>query len=188
MTLIGICGRARSGKDTTYQAIRKLLGSKARRFAFADELKWEVARACGVTPEHIEANKEKFRPVLQWWAEWRREQDPDYWVKRLDKSLKHYLASMPSFAADALVICVTDMRYPNEAAWVESFPDWATIRVYRPVSGPLEVTDGHISEHALKDYCALHEIDNDGTPEQLEQEVAYALAEMGLLSESEVAK
>lgn len=106
-----------------------------RRYAFADELKVEVfdfAQAIAlhekIIPdgfhepfEHriyskeekvafINRNKKssELRGVLQWWGtEFRRAQDPDYWVK---KTVTRINEEKPQVAV------ITDMRFPNETA------------------------------------------------------------------------
>jgi len=56
----------------------------------------------------------KQRLLLQWWGtEYRRAQDANYWVKRLDETLK---AEKPRIAL------VTDLRFPNEVSWVKQDP------------------------------------------------------------------
>ena len=75
--IIGISGKKRSGKDTVYQLIRKDIAYRGNVFiaraAFGDDIKEEVAKATGKSLAHIEENKERFRPILQWWgADFRR--------------------------------------------------------------------------------------------------------------------
>ena len=85
----------------------------------------------------IEAHKPQVRRALQiWGTEFRRKQDPDYWVK---KTLKRIKEEAPQVAL------ITDMRFPNEVAVVD-----VPLKVSRPGfdSGvPL-----HSSETELNDY------------------------------------
>lgn len=58
----------------------------------------------------INENKQALRPLLQWWGtEYRRSQDPDYWVKKGVEAVQAALASGKT--------CVVndDTRFPNEA-------------------------------------------------------------------------
>ena len=71
--LIGICGFARSGKDT---AASMLMMRGFTRIAFADVLKDEVCRTFGLTREGLERDKEMWRPLLVEWGRGRRRGRP----------------------------------------------------------------------------------------------------------------
>ena len=111
--IIGVSGKKRSGKDTVYRLIKKSAGIFAIRAAFGDQIKEEVAGVTGVNLDHIEENKEHFRPMLQWWgADFRRHYNGEsYW---LDKMLEKMRS-----VADSEVLVITDVRYPNEAELVK---------------------------------------------------------------------
>jgi hypothetical protein len=90
----------------------------------------------------------KHGALLQWWGtNFRRAQDPNYWVKKA-------IASIP----DGLEVAVfTDMRFPNEAWAIMDFPHGYTVNVqrfnedgtpYRSADRPAD----HPSETALDDY------------------------------------
>jgi len=131
MRLIGICGKKRSGKDTAFEILRRIGGrSRIYRSAFADPLKREVVRALRsvgsqVELSDIEADKERFRVLLQWWGtEFRRAYfGGDYWLRRMDESIQFT-------RADALV--VTDVRFQNESDFVNS-RGGIVIRILREV-------------------------------------------------------
>jgi hypothetical protein len=138
-----------------------------RRFAFADSLKREVAQtagACGGFPQLLEwLNREvmplpkwvvvdpnpdmtdpmcptgKHRTILQWWGtEYRRNADPYYWVKQMEKTIK---IDNPQFAI------ISDMRFKNEFYWVKSFKnDGWTIKVTRTNFEDQNVKADHPSE------------------------------------------
>lgn len=56
----------------------------------------------------------KQRALLQWWGtEFRRNQDPNYWVDKLEATL---LVEQPRIAL------ISDVRFPNEVSWVKSDP------------------------------------------------------------------
>ena len=141
--LIGICGRAGAGKDTTAEILRENHGFAT--LAFADALREEIVHAFAVNPGifsrdqkgraqdalavqrcgdpdfilsmaqqkiDLEAPRSP-RQIMQWWGtEFRRAQDPLYWVSRT------------ALAIDAMVragrsrIALTDVRFPNEAQLV----------------------------------------------------------------------
>lgn len=77
----------------------------------------------------------KQRTLLQWWGtEFRRNVNPDYWIKKLAKVLER---EKPEIA------CIADMRFPNEFEFVKQYGE--TFRVDRPDLPP----STHQSEIAL---------------------------------------
>ena len=77
----------------------------------------------------------KQRSLLQFWgAEYRRAQDPDYWVRQLANTIE---LEKPAIA------CITDMRFENEMQFVMQYGE--TVRVDRDSLPPAT----HISETAL---------------------------------------
>ena len=164
--IIGISGKKRSGKDTVYQLIRKDIAYRGNVFiaraAFGDDIKEEVAKATGKSLAHIEENKERFRPILQWWgADFRRHYEGEnYWLDRMQR--------MMSSIRDPEVLVITDVRYPNEANLVKSFGG-IMIRVKRETG----LEDPHSSENLLDYYEDFdYWLNNDGTLENLENQVA----------------
>lgn len=151
--VIGLTGRKQSGKDTACSALAEAFLCPMR-FAFGDPLKHEVAAACDVTIEYINAHKDLFRPMLQWWGtEFRRGQDPDYWVRILTSAIAQeikYGVTIPFAPPGLYPIIVTDVRYPNEADMIKRFGG----EVWRIVRPALANEDQHISEHAMDDYSA----------------------------------
>lgn len=119
MKLIGLCGYARVGKD---EAAKALCGLGWTRIAFADALKDEVCRTFGITRDTLEADKEKWRPLLVEWGRARRGQDMDYWVRRA-------LANVANDLGTGVV--VTDVRYWNEAKYIVDRMG-TIVRIHRP--------------------------------------------------------
>ena len=128
MKLIALCGAAGAGKDTVADMLpaRKLAFADAlyREVAEAWGVEQHVLR-CRETKE-IEATQLSVahcqelefrtncwrdfhnrprspRQILQWWGDYRRAQDPDYFVKQMQPD------------GDTVI---TDVRFPNEAALV----------------------------------------------------------------------
>ena len=98
-----------------------------------------------------------FRQLLQLWGtEYRRRQDPDYWVKRLEAKL------------DGLErVVIDDVRFPNEVEMVQRLGG-RVIRIDRP--GPAEST--HASEIELDSFDGWDDvIVNDGTLRELDEKV-----------------
>lgn len=98
-----------------------------------------------------------YRQLLQLWGtEYRRKQDPDYWVKRLEKKLR---------GLERVVI--DDVRFPNEVEMVQRLGG-RVIRIDRP--GPAEST--HASEIELDSFDGWDDvIVNDGTLRELDEKV-----------------
>ena len=84
-----------------------------------------------------------YRNLLQLWGtEYRRAQDPDYWVKRAAEKIGKL---------EGLVF-IDDIRFPSEAEMVRQMDGWL-IRIDRP-DRPMIDTPDHESEVALDFYTA----------------------------------
>src|SRR5690606_583210 len=143
--LIGLTGYAGAGKDTvaTY-----LYGYGYARYAFADKLKEEVYEAfpdIRETVDEVGWDKAKWvnphvRTTLQDYGVWRRTTEGAYyWVNRVIEQLN---ADRPPF------VVITDVRFPNEAAYVRSIclsdgGGGALVKVERDGVGPV---NDHVSE------------------------------------------
>lgn len=76
--------------------------------------------------------------------------------------------------ADAGYLCITDLRYPNEAERVKAYG--GTIwELLRPDTG----SDGHASEQPLPRHLVDYQIRNDSSLEQLAWNVERTLEDMG---------
>lgn len=124
MTLLGLGHKARQGKNTVAD-VMKAQNNQIKLYAFADELKlyckenhddlvfeWQIAQ-----PRYTELKEPKEDPIygytqiLQWYGtNVARKQDPDTWIKALDKRIH---TDLPEVAV------ITDVRFPNEAAYVK---------------------------------------------------------------------
>lgn len=170
--VIGVCGRARTGKDTAAEAILRM-GGGAYRYSFADPLRAMVRAGWGVDAGDPYWQRHKEEPVSEFCGrslrhvlqtlgtEWGREHiHPDAWVR---------------LAADELAtrgpgMVIADVRFGNEATWIRGVggllihltrPDAAAVRshasergVAREPDEPLIVNDGCIEEL----YEAVHDI------------------------------
>lgn len=129
MLVIALNGYAQSGKDTFCSLLKKALPSvKIHRIAFADELKWEVGAAnipfCKNLLKLTPKRKEEIRPLLIWWGQERRRQDPDYWIKAVKNKLK------TSVGPDDVVV-ITDNRFLNETLWLKTLPNVILVNIWR---------------------------------------------------------
>lgn len=157
MIVIGFGYRARQGKSTAALAALEScpLDTDVHLYAFADAVRMEVRLACakfggqyeliaawqeaGLMPPWVHYEEPKPRSLLQWWGtDYRRGQDPDYWIKRLRRVLD---AHTPDVAI------ITDVRFPNETAAIK---EWGgtLVKVSR-MSPPDVVVPPHESETAL---------------------------------------
>ena len=114
--IIGVSGFAGAGKDTYYNLYKDLHPELiVKRFAFADELKNDIAPFLleklnidiyNISPEQ----KTSIRPFMVWYGCYMREIDPLYWVKKT-------CDSMCQSKFDVAII--TDIRFENEAKWLK---------------------------------------------------------------------
>lgn len=160
MLLIGFGHRARQGKDTSAEAILNAcpLDSQVRLYSFAEALRNEVRVAiarmggpyqlveqfkeAGLMPDWVHWEEPKPRTLLQWWGtEYRRAKDPDYWVKKLRKTL---LDHSPEVAL------ITDVRFPNEADFIHEMGGFV-VKCTR-LGNPDVVVNEHPSEAAMDKY------------------------------------
>ena len=168
--LIGISGKKRSGKDTVGAMVVEWLnehGFDAAQVAFADQLKDEVAEATGVNRRMQEMDKERWRPILQWWGvEFRRHYfGQDYWVSKMTQKL---------LAMDEDVAVVTDVRFRDEAEFIRDSGGFV-VRVERETG----LQDGHSSETDLDGYSEFQAtLSNDGTLDDLEEKVYRFMSQM----------
>jgi len=146
-TLIGFHGFKRSGKTTIAGELGKMLivqhHKQVMLFGFADALKDQVCAALGVSRLHLEENKERFRPLLQWWGVYRREfNGEDYWIEKLDKKITNVRMFIPG-----VVILVSDVRFENEYNYITD--NGGKVFKIHPHNSPYEYDDAHVSEKPL---------------------------------------
>lgn len=155
MILIGFGHKARQGKNTAALAVLKEARERhARMYAFADALRAEVNhavyRAGSIEkaikhmrcPAWVICEQGKPRTLLQWWGtDYRRAQDPNYWVKRMVETLQR---EQPEVAV------ITDVRFPNEAQAVHNLGGYL-VQVERTTQPDVAVP-AHPSEQALQGY------------------------------------
>lgn len=147
MKLIALCGAAGAGKDTVADMLpaRKLAFADTLYAEVAAALHVPMAALkCRTTKElsaqqlrliHVDDEHEDFldflaargevslteprspRQILQWWGDYRRAQDPDYFVNAARKELIDWDWASAA-GGERLGFVITDVRFPNEAAMV----------------------------------------------------------------------
>jgi len=131
--IIGLCGHARSGKDSFCQLAIPYLsdkGHRSKRVALADELKKDLntflIQKVGISPfTQREEEKNLIRPLLvAYGTNLMRSIDEDWWLKKLDKNLE----ALFTFGA---IPIVTDIRYENELKWLKDRYNLHTVYIQR---------------------------------------------------------
>lgn len=173
MIIIGLSGKKRSGKNAVAKFIAMQTSMPCFEQSFADGLKAEVAKACGVSRTYLEENKDNFRLILQGWGtDFRRKLVDDlYWIKKMDKALQHQYAINPDSVA-----LITDVRFLNEADYVRKCGG-VVVRVNRPESASV---DEHVSETELDDYKFDFVINNNSTLNNLASDVRMLIHNLKL--------
>lgn len=97
--IIIFSGKQYAGKDTAAKIMLDKMPNY-RRCAMGDIIKLTYGAQKGLTYDEIEKNKAKYRSDLIVLGNWGREQDPDYWLKKIIKQKGD--------------IIVTDVRVPHE--------------------------------------------------------------------------
>jgi hypothetical protein len=177
--LLGLAGQIGAGKDAVYERAGVLapeLGiTSVERVSFADKLKLAAARAIGVSVETLEGLKrnERARVELTVWNETDPATHPVSGINAI--TVRKYLQLFgtevgretfgDSFWVDQALpsdlnhtgrlICVTDVRFPNEAARVLELGGI----VVRVLNGPL-LEPEHASEQILEDEFISFTFDN----------------------------
>ena len=95
--------------------------------------------------------KLKPRSVMQQWGDYRRADDPKYWIRRLATTVE--MARVLGWST----VIITDVRAANEAAWVRAQGG----RLWRVTRPDVKPRSGHWSEHALRDAPADAVLAND---------------------------
>lgn len=185
--IIGISGKARSGKDQFAEYLQEIFDKRHHRYfakmAFADELKMMCLAAFGLEHDQLWGDRKEEmtafgknesgnygvssnpsdywtpREIMQAIGSFYRSIDYDFWVKQVDKSIK----KMPH-RSDFLI---TDVRHINECEYIKQ--NGVLVRVTRPSADRIHGME-HESETALDDreqgYFDV-EIANEGTLDDL---------------------
>lgn len=171
--LIGLHGRARTGKDT---AARYLVSQfDLYSYAFADPIKAAIAQLFNLTLSHIEGSLKEVllpgigkspRQLMQLLGtEWGREQiHPELWLllakqnigNRLEMDQSHYNG-----------VVIRDVRFENEAEWIRR-QGGHVVHILRPEA---QAVSAHSSESGI----AIHDNDfvvhNEGSIEDFQRQL-----------------
>jgi dephospho-CoA kinase len=168
--LIGIAGRARSGKDTVANFIIAAIGGY--RYSFADPIRAMLAPlGVDMNDPYWQARKEDVIPALgvsprrmmqTLGTEWGRNLiNPDLWLVMAHQRL---LRNGPGMV-------ISDVRFENEAAWIRKHGG-RIIHVIRPEAKAVEA---HASEDGIEMLDTDAQLFNSGTLEELQLTVRELL-------------
>ena len=182
--LIGLCGKAGHGKDACANVMAQRLGSVSR--SFADPIKRACSEIWGVPLSSFHDREKKDAPIagrdltpremaiLLGTDLFRARVDPDFWVKRLKYELE-FMVTDPSTP----FICVTDVRFPNEALMIKELGGVIIhVDASQRVSPPGGAVSTHSTEAGIPSDMIDAEIDNNSDLETLESNVLAAIGEL----------
>ncbi len=143
---IGFSGKMYAGKDYAYDYLRDQ-NYDVERVSFADQLRLEIRDTLGLATIIRKPYTDLERKLQQWWGtEYRRSQDPDYWVNKAREAAKE-ATGVPVF---------TDVRFPNEADMIREegglIVRLEAREVTRKDRGRVNTLPNHESETAMDDY------------------------------------
>jgi hypothetical protein len=175
--LIGLTGLAGSGKDT----VRGLLQARHEfnGIAFADPIRDMLSvlfTSCGVSDDWMTERELKERDIPAIGAsyrkmaqmlgtEWGRQIDPNFWLKITEAKVK-YINEIDSGA-----IVISDVRFPNEAEWIQSQGGM----IWKIIRPNIDAVREHASEALVNQLPYDWVIDNRGSIEDLGESIEMAL-------------
>jgi len=175
--LIGLTGLAGSGKDTVRGVLER--DHDFNGIAFADPIRDMLSAlfaSCGVSDEwmterdlkerDIPAIGASYRKMAQMLGtEWGRQIDPNFWLKITEAKVK-YINEIDSGA-----IVISDVRFPNEAEWIQSQGGM----IWKIIRPGIESVREHASEALVNQLPYDWVIDNRGSIEELSHAADVAL-------------
>ena len=177
--LIGLHGKAGSGKDALGRLLRSQL-DKSLRMAFADPVKSAAAVIFDV--KHDVAHSPEFKEwYSSYWGLTGRQMlqllgteairgtfGQDFWVKR-------WRLEAESFLNAGYPVIVTDVRFENEADAIREMGG-TIVHVIRPNWQALDGSEGaHASEAGIQLQLWDYTVSNDGTLEDLGRKAEHLL-------------
>lgn len=195
--LIGICGHARSGKDTVGQYLNQTRPD-TYKLAFAGALKAASAAMFGIDLDKFYDDELKEHPDPVWNVSPRKiaqffgtemvrdtldrlipGMGANFWVQRMAHTLNGQCETVPYEADDVVVI--TDVRFQNEYDWIIE-NGGIIIHLTRPGAEGTVGIPSHQSEAGISftDLDNTYGIVNNGTLEELYEEVARVITQANI--------
>lgn len=181
--IICISGHARAGKDTSAAMMREELEREGYRVLvthYADLLKF----VCQSLFEWDGQKDEAGRYLLQYiGTDVVRKREPDFWVNYVIEMLKLFPNTWD-------YVLIPDARFPNEVEKLkEAGFDVTHVRISRSCENNLtERQKAHLSETALNDIVPDVTIENNGSIDDLKQNIAKMVSGKGFIMEIAVAE
>lgn len=180
--LIGLAGKARSGKDTA--AARLVYSHRFTQTAFADPIRRAVAAMLDMSHGQLFTDQNKDKPISPEWpqhitprflmqtlgTEWGRNiVTSDLWLRVVQRYWE------TSYAQN---IVVSDVRFDNEAQWIRSVPGGVVWHIWRHVPDTVH-NSGHQSEAGVGVLSGDVVIDNNGSIHNLYDQIDSLVKKMG---------
>lgn len=174
MKIIGIHGRARSGKDTLASFLVDHHGF--HRIGLADPLRRFVGDITGLSEEQLMDGAVKEEPIP-----WLNDKSPRYLMQTLGTEWGRALVSDGVWLAVAHAkieaarkagfagVVIPDIRFDNEAEWVNEMGG-EVVHLVRP--GAVQV-NAHASENGIADHLVEYLIVNNGTLGDLAKDAEF---------------
>ena len=162
MKLIGLAGRARSGKSSIAHHLREEYGY--HELAFADPIRDILEYVFDVPRKYIDTHKEVVIPdlgvtaryLMQHWGDSGRAIRETWWIEVLERRLNDIKRGL----GDDICVVISDIRYNDEAFWVRQRGQlW---HVIRPDQDPTQ-TRAHSSEAGIEPLGGEAIIQNTGS-------------------------
>jgi dephospho-CoA kinase len=178
---IALTGELRSGKD---EAAKHLwLNHGFDRFAFGEKLKRTMYE---VFPWVDAASKP--RALMQNYGQLMRELDSEVWIRHVERSIAGTIEMKAGNGADFIGVVVSDLRQPNEFDWARA-NGFTVVRVNaksglrlaraQMAGDAFKAEDlTHDTESHISGFSADWELYNDGTIEELREQVDELLAKI----------
>lgn len=172
MKVLGIAGRARTGKDTVADYLVRKGGFGV--YAFAQPIREATKHILMLSEEYLQHNKETTLPWIntsyrdfaqKLGTDMARNMiDPEFWIKRA----QNVIDTTPLTS-----LVIPDVRFENEADWIRSIGGeiW---HIDRPEAQKVQA---HVSEAGVKVLKGEFHINNNGTLDQLYTKIELQLKE-----------
>jgi hypothetical protein len=175
MFILGVAGKAGSGKDTVAAWIRDEYRAYIRPLAFPIKLAIAAMLYTDVSEFNDRAWKETPLPDLKisprvlaqtLGTEWGRALHPDFWLIVLERHLR--------FLPGTGIVVIPDVRFENEAHWIRERKGFVIHLTRAGADGNVGI-ENHASEQGIllgeRDVC----ISNDGSIDDLHDKCRYVL-------------
>jgi len=206
MKLIGVSGQLESGKDTVADILVNNHGYKRVSVGYhirmecinltknellelgthMPKLVLDTARdLCNLTPSHAsklvfaKPTEHVIRVLLQWYGQWKYEEDNDYWLNRV-----RYQIRVMQMANEGIRIVMSDVRRFNEFEMCRNHGEtWCVVRaksLAEPTTQQAREALGHVTEMGWKALPFKQYISNNGSLDDLSKLVGMIVKEYDL--------